>query len=165
MTAARALEAPPEPTPAQPGPAEPDPAGAPSAGGVPAGAGRSGADAPATPGERLRVVMTRLLVAGVDRLAGAVADQVDGLADKLDDIRENGGAGLNAMIAGGLAQLRGQNPLWAAIKAGVSAMKTSTKVVIALLLILTAVLAPVLALVLAIVLLIVAAVQGARSNG
>ena len=153
MTAAGALEAPPESTP-RPGPRP-----------VPADAGASGPDGQGSPGERLRVVMTRLLVAGVDRLAGAVADQVDGLADKLDDIRADGGAGLNAMIAGGLAQLKGQNPLWAAIKAGVSAMKTSTKVIIALLLILTAVLAPVLALVLAIVLLVVAAVQGARGNG
>jgi len=103
-------------------------------------------------------------VAAIDRLAAAAADKVDELSDKLDDVASGGGVGMSAAIAGGLAKLRGENPVWAAIKAGVSAMSTPTKVVVGLLLILAAVLAPVLLLVLA-VLLLVLAIAGAFSGG
>ena len=123
-----------------------------------------GEAAPLSAGQRLAKVASDLLVAAIDRLAGAAADKVDDVVAKFDDIKAQGGVGLNAMIAGGLAKLQGQNPVWAAIKGAVGAMSTSTKVWVGLLLILTAVLAPVVLLVLAI-LLIVLAIAGAFSGG
>lgn len=120
--------------------------------------------APQSAGQRLAKVASDLLVAAIDKLAGAAADKVDDVVAKFDDIKAQGGIGLNAMIAGGLAKLQGQNPVWAAIKGAVSSMSTSTKVVVALLLILTAVLAPVVLLVVALALL-VAAIVGAFSGG
>jgi uncharacterized paraquat-inducible protein A len=70
------------------------------------------------------------------------------------------GVGASAALQAGLAAMQGRNPVWAAIKGGVSAMSPTTKVLLGLLLILTAVLSPVLLIVLALVLL-VAAIVGA----
>lgn len=110
----------------------------------------------------------QLLVTAIDRLAHAAAEKVDELAGKLDGIAEHGldgqgGVGMNALLQGGLAKLQGKNPVWAAIKGAVSAMSTTTKVVVGLLLVLTAVLAPVALLVLAIVLLVLAIVGAVSS--
>ena len=126
--------------------------------------GREAAAPQASPGQRLAKVASDLVVAAIDRLAGAAADKVDDVVAKFDEIKASGGVGLNAMISAGLAKLQGQNPVWAAIKGAVSSMSTSTKVVVALLLILTAVLAPVVLLVVALALL-VAAIVGAFSGG
>ncbi|MHC1560887.1 hypothetical protein ACR9E3_18160 [Actinomycetospora sp. C-140] len=110
----------------------------------------------ASAGERLQ----RLAVVLIDRLAAVAADKVEDFAGRLEELKANGGVGLNALLAGGLAKLQGQNPVWAAIKGAVGAMSTTTKVLVALLLILVAVLSPVALLVLALVLL-VAAIVGA----
>lgn len=128
------------------------------------GSGDAAGAGSASPGQRLAAAASDLLVAAIDRLAGLAADRVDDVVGKLDDITAQGGVGMNAMIAGGLAKLQGKNPVWAAIKGAVGAMSTSTKVVVALLLVLTAVLAPVALLVLA-VLLLVLAIAGAVSGG
>lgn len=121
---------------------------------------------PPSASERLRA----LAVTAIDRLAGVAAAKVEEAADRLGDLaadaaqgalgRAGTGVGASAALRGGLAALQGRNPVWAAIKGAVSAMSTTTKVLLALLLILLAVLAPVLVLVLALVLL-VAAIVGA----
>jgi hypothetical protein len=118
--------------------------------------------------DRLRA----LAVTMIDRLAAAATAKVEEVSDRLGDMAadaakgalDGAGAGkgvfANAMIQGGLAKLQGRNPVWAAIKGGVSAMSPTTKVLLGLLLILVAVLSPVLLIVLALVLLI-AAIAGA----
>ncbi|GAA4924170.1 hypothetical protein EV188_105246 [Actinomycetospora succinea] len=113
-----------------------------------------------TNGERLQ----RIAVALIDRLAAAAVDKVDELADRLQDFAQNpGGIGMTAMVQAGLAKMQGKNPVWAAIKGAVSAMSTTTKILLGLLLILVAVLSPVAILVLAIV-LIIAGIVGAVSG-
>ncbi|WP_433781988.1 hypothetical protein ACQPX6_18985 [Actinomycetospora sp. CA-101289] len=133
----------------------------------------SAATSPAPPsaGDRLRAVA----VAMVDRLAAAATAKVEEVSDRLGDMAADaakgalGGAGAgkgvfaNAALQGGLAKLQGKNPVWAAIKGGVSAMGPGTKVLVGLLLILLAVLSPVALIVLALVLL-VAAIAGAFSG-
>jgi hypothetical protein len=125
------------------------------------------ASGPPSASERLRA----LAITAIDRLAGAAAAKVEEVADRLGDMAADavkggaggltgGGVGATAALQGGLAALQGRNPVWAAIKGGVSAMSPTTKVLLGLLLVLLAVLAPVLVLVLALVLL-VAAIVGA----
>lgn len=123
------------------------------------------APAPAAPaaaptnGQRLE----RIAVALIDRLAAVAVDKVDQFADRLQDFAENpGGIGMTAAVRAGLAKMQGKNPVWAAIKGAVSAMSTTTKILIGLLLILVAVLSPVAILVLAIVLIIAGIVGAVR---
>ena len=104
-----------------------------------------------------------LLAKGVDKLAKFAADKVEDFASNLEGMASGGGIGMSALLNAGMAKLKGENPVWAAIKGATSSMGTGTKVVIALLLVLTAVLAPVVFLVLAIGLL-VAAIVGAVKN-
>jgi hypothetical protein len=125
-------------------------------------------EAPPSASDRLRA----LAVSMIDRLAAAATAKVEEVSDRLGDMAADaakdalGGAGAgkgvfaNAVLQGGLAKLQGRNPVWAAIKGGVSAMSPGTKALLGLLLILLAVLSPVLLLVLALVLL-VAAIVGA----
>jgi hypothetical protein len=132
--------------------------------------GTGPAPAPST-SDRLRA----LAVTMIDRLAAAATAKVEEVSDRLGDMAadaaqgalDGAGAGTgvfaNAALQGGLAKLQGRNPVWAAIKGGVSAMSTKTKVLLGLLLVLLAVLSPVLVLVLALVLLI-AAIVGAFSG-
>ncbi|HSK59052.1 MAG TPA: hypothetical protein VK935_08370 [Actinomycetospora sp.] len=126
---------------------------------------------PPSASDRLRA----LAVTMIDRLAAAATAKVEEMSDRLGDMAadaakgalDNAGAGkgvfANAVLQGGLAKLQGRNPVWAAIKGGVSAMSPTTKVLLSLLLILVAVLSPVVLLVLALVLL-VAAIVGAVSG-
>lgn len=132
--------------------------------------GTGPAPAPAA-SDRLRA----LAVTMIDRLAAAATAKVEEVSDRLGDMAadaakgalDGAGAGqgvfANAALQGGLAKLQGRNPVWAAIKGGVSAMSPATKVLLGLLLILVAVLSPVLLIVLALVLLI-AAIVGAVSG-
>ncbi|HWN25356.1 MAG TPA: hypothetical protein VNP37_00190, partial [Actinomycetospora sp.] len=129
---------------------------------------------PPSASDRLRA----LGVSMIDRLAAAATVKVEEVADRLGDMAADaakdalGGAGAgaggggvfaNAVLQGGLAKLQGRNPVWAAIKGGVSAMSPTTKVLVGLLLILLAVLSPVLLIVLALVLLVAAIVGAVRS--
>jgi hypothetical protein len=137
-------------------------------------AGTGSAPAPAAPpsaSDRLRA----LAVTMIDRLAAAATAKVEEVSDRLGDMAadaakgalDGAGAGkgvfANAAIQGALAKLQGRNPVWAAIKGGVSAMSPTTKVLLGLLLILVAVLSPVLLIVLALVLLVAAIVGAVRS--
>lgn len=126
-------------------------------------AGPSGAPE-ASPKERLIAAAEQLAVAAIDRAAGAIVSKVDDLSGMLEGVGQGGGVGMNALLKGGMAALSGKNPVWAAIKGGVSAMSTTTKVMVALLLILTAVLAPVVLLVVALLLLVMAIVAAVRGN-
>ena len=149
----------------------PRPASAPSAP-RPVAAQRAPHEEPADDGRThsasLSESLQTLLATAVDRLAGAAADRVEGLAGSLKDLAGDptkllsgalGGGGVlaSAVTAGGLAKLQGKNPVTAALKAGIGAMSTKTKVIISLLMILTAVLAPVVLLVVALGLLIATA--------
>jgi hypothetical protein len=127
---------------------------------APAAAAATATTATPTNGQRLE----RIAIALIDRLAAAAVDKVDEFADRLQDFAENpGGIGMTAAVRAGLAKMQGKNPVWAAIKGAVSAMSTTTKILLGLLLILVAVLSPVAILVLAIV-LIVAGIVGAVSS-
>ena len=134
------------------------------------GTGTGPAPAPSA-SDRLRA----LAVSMIDRLAAAATTKVEEVSDRLGDMAadaakgalDEAGAGkgvfANALIQGGLAKLQGRNPVWAAIKGGVSAMSPGTKALLGLLLILVAVLSPVLLIVLALVLLVAAIVGAVRS--
>ncbi|HEY2222616.1 hypothetical protein [Actinomycetospora sp.] len=126
-------------------------------------AGPPGA-AEVSPKERLIAAAQQLAVAVIDRAAGALVAKVDDLSGMIEGLGQGGGVGMNALISAGMAAMGGKNPVWAAIKGGVAAMGTTTKVMIALLLILTAVLAPVVLLVVALVLLVMAIVAAVRGN-
>jgi hypothetical protein len=124
--------------------------------------------APAQPSasDRLRA----LAIAAIDRLAGAAAEKVEEVADRLGDMAADAakgaigkaglGVGATAALEAGKAKLEGKNPVWAGIKGGVGAMSTGQKVLLGLALLLTAVLSPVALIVLALV-LIIAAIVGA----
>lgn len=134
------------------------------------GPGTGPAPAPSA-SDRLRALAVNM----IDRLAAAATAKVEEASDRLGDMAadaakgalDGAGAGkgvfANAMIQGAIAKLQGGNPVWAAIKGGVSAMSPTTKALLGLLLILVAVLSPVLLIVLALVLLI-AAIVGAFSG-
>jgi hypothetical protein len=128
-------------------------------------------EAPPSASDRLRA----LAVGMIDRLAAAATAKVEEMSDRLGDMAADaakdalggvgagGGVFANAVLQGGLAKMQGRNPVWAAIKGGVSAMSPTTKALLGLLLILLAVLSPVLLLVLALVLLVAAIVGAVRS--
>ena len=138
------------------------------AGAVPSSAPIATAGPPAgpevSPKERFVAAAEQLAVAVIDRAAGALVAKVDDVAGMLDGVGREGDVGMNALISGGIGALGGKNPVWAAIKGGVAAMSTTTKVMVGLLLILTAVLAPVVLLVVALLLLVLAIVAAARGR-
>lgn len=110
--------------------------------------------------ERLRASGEALLVALIDRLAMVAREQVDQLSEKVDDLREHGGAGLGALLAGAQSAMAGRNPVLGAIKGGFAALTTPLKVAT----VLAAILAPVLLLVVLLVLVVLGAVAAVRSN-
>ena len=109
----------------------------------------------------LRRAGERLLTAVVNRLAEVASEQVDDLADGLErmtadagagpGIGAEGGVGAGAAAGAGRALLQGGSVVWGAVKGGFAALGTAAKILIGLVL----VLAPVL-LILSLVVLIVA---------
>lgn len=77
----------------------------------------------ALPVDRLKSAGQDLLKALVDRAVSAALDQVDGLTERLGDVADNGGVGLSSALGGGLAALRGDNPMTGALSSGASAIK------------------------------------------
>ena len=106
------------------------------------------------PAERLKQSLQALLVALVDRAAGAAVRKVDELADQLEDVTARGGVGLAAALGAGRAILTGSNPLWGAMKAGFDALGALGKTLV----IIGVVLSPVLLLLLLVLLLLAALV-------
>lgn len=79
------------------------------------------------PTDRLREVAQALLKTASDKAVSAALEQVEGLADRLTDVADNGGTGLKAAIGGGAAAAKGENPMTGAIKGGLSAVTDKIK--------------------------------------
>lgn len=132
------------------------PTGAPTGASSPAAAA-PGDTAEQTPGQRIKACFERLAVALIHRGTDVIVDKADGLADKLEEIKENGGVGLGAAFGAGYAYMAGKNPVVGALKGAWSSLGTGTKVGIVLGLVLLGLLSPV-ALVIALVALLVWAI-------
>ncbi len=83
--------------------------------------------------------------------------------DELNDVVASGGPTTQAVFRGLKARLRGNNPVWAAIKGAWSGTSTRLKLALVLILIATLVLGPVVLLVLLLGLLVAALVAGIRA--
>ena len=114
-------------------------------------------------GERLKNSFQALLVAVVDKVAGAALSKVDDLASSLEDVTARGGVGLAAALGAGRAVLAGTNPIWGAVKAGFAALGTLAKTLVLVGLALSPVLLIVAALLLVVALLVIAIVLAIRA--
>lgn len=79
------------------------------------------------PTDRLRDAGQTLLRTAADKAVGAALTQVEGLADRLTDVADNGGVGLKSALGGGAAAAKGENPVMGAIKGGLSAATDKVK--------------------------------------
>ncbi len=79
------------------------------------------------PMDRLREVGQTLFKTASDKAVSAALGQVEGLADRLTDVADNGGTGLKAALGGGAAAAKGENPAMGAIKGGLSAVTDKVK--------------------------------------
>ena len=116
-----------------------------------------------SPGQRIRACFERLAVALIHRGTDVIVDKADDLADRLEEIRDNGGVGLGAACGAGYAYMAGKNPAIGAVKGAWSALSTGGKVGIVLGLVLLGLLSPV-ALVVALVGLLVWAIVRSVKN-
>ncbi|WP_432941548.1 hypothetical protein ACQPXM_33835 [Kribbella sp. CA-253562] len=89
--------------------------------------------------------------------------KVEDWADDLRGFAATGGPATQAAFAGLQAKLRGNNPVWAAIKGAWSGASPWLKLAVVLILILTLLLGPVVLLVLVLGLLLAALVAGIRA--
>jgi len=115
------------------------------------------------PLQQLKTSAQTLLTALIDKAAGVALNKVDELTDKLNEVTANGGVGLTAALAGGQAYLQGNNPLWAAAKAGFSALSAWAKAGLILALVLAAVLGLVLVAVLLLAIIVWAIIAAIRA--
>ena len=98
------------------------------------------------------------------RYATAKASRkVEDWADDLSDFVASGGPTTQAVFEGLRAKLRGNNPVWAAIKGAWSGASPELKLAVVLILILTLLVGPVVLLVLVLGLLVAALVAGIRA--
>jgi Polyketide cyclase / dehydrase and lipid transport len=79
------------------------------------------------PTDRLREVGQTLFKTASDKAIEAALGQVEGLADRLTGVADNGGTGLKAALGGGEAAAEGGNPVMGAIKGGMSAATDKVK--------------------------------------
>ena len=75
------------------------------------------------PTDRLKDAAQQLLTAATQRAVEAALNQVEGLSDRLTDVAENGGVGLQAALRGGSEAAEGGSPVTGALKGGLSAAK------------------------------------------
>ncbi|MEQ3554044.1 SRPBCC family protein [Pseudonocardia nematodicida] len=75
------------------------------------------------PTDQLMQAGQRLLKTAADRAVEAALSQVEGLADRLTGVAENGGVGLQAALNGGREAAEGGSPVTGALKGGLSAVK------------------------------------------
>jgi len=116
-----------------------------------------------TPGQRIKACFERLAVALIHRGTDAIVDRADGLSEKLEEIRDNGGVGLGAAFGAGYAYMAGKNPVVGALKGAWSALGTGQKVGIVLGLVLLGLLSPVALVVALVALLVWAIVKAVKS--
>jgi hypothetical protein len=87
-------------------------------------------------------VLTEMIQAGIATLATKASQLVDDLSDKLQSAAEDAGPVEKAGMAALEARSEGRSPVWAALKAGWSAVSTEVKIATTLVLLLLIVLAP-----------------------
>ncbi|MEJ2868640.1 SRPBCC family protein [Actinomycetospora sp. OC33-EN08] len=87
------------------------------------GTSAPGSIADALPTDQLKDAAQRLVSALVGKLGEAALNQVEGLADRLADVAENGGVGLTSALGGGASALQGESPVKGALSAGAGALK------------------------------------------
>ena len=75
------------------------------------------------PTDRLKDAAQQLLTAATQRAVEAALNQVEGLSDRLTDVADNGGVGLQAALRGGSEAAEGGSPVTGALKGGLSAAK------------------------------------------
>lgn len=97
---------------------------------------------------------------GEEVLTKKIQEWMDTLADAVAD----GGAGMNAGLAGIQAALAGKNPMWAAVKGLVSGLSGKAKAALVLLVIFGLLLGPVLLVVLLLALLVAGLVAAVRAG-
>ena len=120
--------------------------------------------AAASPVDQLKTSLQGLANVLIDRGAKTGLGSVDRLSGKLEGIASSGGA-LTGAAAGGLKAIAGgRNPVWGAVKGGITGLSTRTKVLMVLALVLALLLGPVVLLVLLLGLLVWAIVAAVRSR-
>ncbi|MDL5156969.1 SRPBCC family protein [Actinomycetospora termitidis] len=87
------------------------------------GTSAPGSIADALPTDRLKEAAQTLVTRLVGKLGEAALTQVEGLADRLSDVAENGGVGLTSALGGGASALQGESPIKGALSAGAGALK------------------------------------------
>ncbi|MEV1291686.1 SRPBCC family protein [Pseudonocardia sp. NPDC049635] len=75
------------------------------------------------PTDRLKKAGQLLLKTAADRAVGAALTQVEGLTDRLTNVADNGGVGLQAALGGGRSAAEGGSPIMGAVTGGLSAVK------------------------------------------
>jgi hypothetical protein len=123
----------------------------------------SGATKSAPVATSLAAALSDLRDAALRYAAAKASRKVEDWAEDLNDFAASGGPTTQAVFEGVKAKLRGENPVWAAIKGAWSGASPKLKLAVVLILILTLVLAPVVLLVLVLGLLVAALVAGIRA--
>jgi hypothetical protein len=123
----------------------------------------SGATESAPVATSLAPALSDLREAALRYAIAKASRKVEDWADDLNDLVASGGPTMQAVFEGLKAKLRGQNPVWAAIKGAWSGASSELKLAVVLILILTLLLGPVVLLVLVLGLLVAALVAGIRA--
>ena len=123
----------------------------------------SGATKSASVATSLAPALSDLREAALLYVTAKASRKVEDLADDLNDFVASGGPTTRAVFEGLKAKLRGNNPVWAALKGAWSGASPELKLAVVLILILTLLLGPVVLLVLVLGLLVAALVAGIRA--
>jgi hypothetical protein len=123
----------------------------------------SGATKSASVATSLAPALSDLREAALRYATAKASRTVEDWADDLNDFVASGGPTTQAVFEGLRAKLRGNNPVWAAIKGAWSGASPELKLAVVLILILTLLVGPVVLLVLVLGLLVAALVAGIRA--
>jgi hypothetical protein len=123
----------------------------------------SGATKSASVATSLAPALSDLREAALRYATAQASRKVEDWADDLNDFVVSGGPTTQAVFGGLRAKLRGNNPVWAAIKGAWSGASRELKLAVVLILILTLLVGPVVLLVLVLGLLVAALVAGIRA--
>ena len=113
---------------------------------------------------RLKQVGSRVVHATVQRITAAVSRKFHHWASRLGDAVARASPRLNAALEAISAALKGKKPLWAAIKAAVSALSFRAKILLTAVLVLALLLGPVLLVALLVALIVAGVVAAARTR-
>jgi hypothetical protein len=123
----------------------------------------SGATMSASVATSLAPALSDLREAALQYATAKASRKVEDWADDLNDFVASGGPIMQSVFDGLHAKLRGNSPVWAAIKGAWSGASPKLKLAVVLILILTLLLGPVVLLVLVLGLLVAALVAGIRA--